>query len=91
MKWSPVLRGWDYLILQSKGSAGRCQIVSSDCFSDSRFVERFTQKRLGEYGLDQWQIVIWESFGDYDQYYLKIYMAIVRDVHKHDYKQKLAK
>lgn len=104
--------------------------VSPDVFSDPRFVERFTQARLQEYGLDQRQIVIEitekRTFSDYRQFerlvsryadqgfklalddfgsgysglitliastphYLKLDMAIVRDVHKYEYKQKLVK
>ncbi|MFH1080858.1 MAG: GGDEF domain-containing protein [Pseudomonadota bacterium] len=104
--------------------------VSPDIFSDPRFVERFTQARLQEYGLDQRQIVIEitekKTFSDYRQFeklvsqytdrgfkialddfgsgysglitliastphYLKLDMAIVRDVHKYEYKQKLVK
>ena len=104
--------------------------VSPDSFSDPRFTDRFTQKRLAEYGLDQRQIVIEiteeKSFEDYERFqkltthyvnqgfkislddfgagysglialiactphYLKLDMAIVRDVHTHDYKQKLVK
>jgi diguanylate cyclase (GGDEF)-like protein len=102
--------------------------VSPDVFGDTRFIERFTQARLQEYGLDQKQIVIEitekKTFNDYKQFetlvsryvsqgfkialddfgsgysgfitliaatphYLKLDMAIVRDVHLHDYKQKL--
>ncbi len=104
--------------------------VSPDIFSDPRFLERFTQKRLHEYGIDQKQIVIeiteGKSFEDFKTFgalvshyanqgfkiamddfgsgysglvtliastphYLKLDMAIVRDVHRHDYKQKLVK
>lgn len=104
--------------------------VSPDVFGDPRFIERFTQKRLQEYGLDQKQIVIEitekKTFSDYRQFemlvtryvsqgfkialddfgsgysglitliastphYLKLDMAIVRDVHIHEYKQKLVK
>ena len=104
--------------------------VSPEVFSDPRFVEKFTQKHLREYGIDQKQIVIEiteeKTFEDFMQFgalvshytnqgfkiaiddfgsgysglitliastphYLKLDMAIVRDVHKHDYKQKLVK
>ncbi len=104
--------------------------VSPDIFSDPRFIEKFTQKRLGEYGIDQRQIVIEiteeKTFEDLKQFgtlvahyanqgfkiavddfgsgysglvtliastphYLKLDMAIVRDVHRHDYKQKIVK
>jgi EAL domain-containing protein (putative c-di-GMP-specific phosphodiesterase class I) len=104
--------------------------VSPDIFGDPRFVEKFTQERLREFGIDQKQIVIEiteeKSFEDYKHFgaliahytnqgfkiamddfgsgysglinliattphYLKLDMAIVRDVHKHDYKQKLVK
>lgn len=104
--------------------------VSPDIFGDPRFVEKFTQTRLREFGIDQKQIVIEiteeKSFEDYKHFgtlishyanqgfkiamddfgsgysglitliattphYLKLDMAIVRDVHKHEYKQKLVK
>ncbi|NPU84553.1 MAG: EAL and GGDEF domain-containing protein [Syntrophaceae bacterium] len=104
--------------------------VSPDIFSDPRFLERFTQTRLGEYGLDQGQIVLEiteeKAFADVEHFsslirhyvnqgfrislddfgsgysglislvastphYLKLDMAIVRDVHLHEYKQKLLK
>ncbi len=104
--------------------------VSPDIFSDPRFLERFTQVRLSEYGLDQGQIVIEiteeKAFADVEHFaglirhyvnqgfrislddfgsgysdlislvastphYLKLDMAIVRDVHLHEYKQKLLK
>ncbi len=104
--------------------------VSPDVFSDPRFFEKFTQKRLREFGIDQKQIVIEiteeKTFEDFKHFgtlvshysnqgfkiamddfgsgysglitliastphYLKLDMAIVRDVHKHDYKQKLVK
>jgi EAL domain-containing protein (putative c-di-GMP-specific phosphodiesterase class I) len=104
--------------------------VSPDIFNDPRFVERFTQARLKELGIDQRQIVIEiteeKLFGGFAQFgslvshyanqgfkiamddfgsgysglinlvastphYMKLDMAIVRDVHKHDYKQKLVK
>lgn len=104
--------------------------VSPDIFGDPRFLEKFTQKRLREYGIDQKQIVIEiteeKTFEDFKQFgslvshyanqgfkiamddfgsgysglvtliastphYLKLDMAIVRDVHRHDYKQKLVK
>lgn len=104
--------------------------VSPDAFADPRFIERFTQVRLREYGIDQNQIVIEitekMTFSDYGHFeklishytgqgfkialddfgsgysglitliastphYLKLDMAIVRDVHKHEYKQKLVR
>ncbi|MDA8126178.1 MAG: EAL and GGDEF domain-containing protein [Deltaproteobacteria bacterium] len=104
--------------------------VSPDIFSDPRFLEKFTQARLQEYGIDQKQIVIEiteeKTFEDFQRFgtlvshyanqgfkiamddfgsgysglitliastphYLKLDMAIVRDVHKHDYQQKLVK
>jgi EAL domain-containing protein (putative c-di-GMP-specific phosphodiesterase class I) len=104
--------------------------VSPDIFSDPRFVERFTQTMLREFGIDQKQIVIEiteeKSVADYMHFeklvahyanqgfkialddfgsgysglitliastphYLKLDMALVRDIHKHDYKQKLVK
>jgi EAL domain-containing protein (putative c-di-GMP-specific phosphodiesterase class I)/GGDEF domain-containing protein len=104
--------------------------VSPDVFSDPRFLEKFTQGRLREFGIDQKQIVIEiteeKTFEDFKRFgalvshyanqgfkiaiddfgsgyaglvtliastphYLKLDMEIVRDVHKHDYKQKLVK
>lgn len=104
--------------------------VSPEVFTDSRFIERFTQARLQEYGIDQSQIVIeitermtfpdpghfeklishytaqnfkiaLDDFGSgysglitliaSTPHYLKLDMAIVRDVHKHEYKQKLVR
>ena len=104
--------------------------VSPDIFSDPRFLEKFTQGRLREYGIDQKQIVIEiteeKTFEDLKKFgalvshyanqgfkiamddfgsgysglitliastphYLKLDMALVRDIHKHDYKQKLVK
>ncbi len=104
--------------------------VSPDIFSDPRFLERFTRKRLADFGLDQGQIILEiteeKAFGDFEHFsrlvrnyvnqgfrislddfgsgysglislvattphYLKLDMAIVRDVHLHDYKQKLLK
>ncbi len=104
--------------------------VSPDIFSDPRFVERFTQTMLKEFGIDQKQIVIEiteeKSFADFMHFeklvahyanqgfkialddfgsgysglttliastphYLKLDIALVRDINKHDYKQKLVK
>lgn len=104
--------------------------VSPDIFSDPRFLERFTQTMLKEFGIDQKQIVIEiteeKSFADYlhferlvahyanqgfkialddfgsgysglialiasTPHYMKLDMVLVRDIHKHDYKQKLVK
>ena len=104
--------------------------VSPDVFADPRFMSRFTQARLQEYGIDQNQIVIeitekmtFPDYGHFEQlisrytaqgfkialddfgsgysglitliastpHYLKLDMAIVRDVHKHEYKQKLVR
>jgi EAL domain-containing protein (putative c-di-GMP-specific phosphodiesterase class I) len=104
--------------------------VSPDIFGDPRFVDKFTQERLREFGIDQKQIVIeiteektfedskhfgaliahytnqgfkiaMDDFGSgysglinliaTTPHYLKLDMAIVRDVHKHSYQQKLVK
>lgn len=104
--------------------------VSPDVFADPRFMERFTQTRLQEYGIDQKQVVIeitekmtFPDYGHFEKlialytaqgfkialddfgsgysglvtliastpHYLKLDMAIVRDVHKHEYKQKLVR
>ena len=104
--------------------------VSPDICSDPRFLERFTQTRLEEFGIDQKEIVIEiteeKSFADYlhferlvahyanqgfkivlddfgsgysglieliasTPHYMKLDMVLVRDIHKHDDKQKLVK
>ena len=104
--------------------------VSPDIFSDPRFVERFTQTQLKEFGIDQNRIVIEiteeKSVADFMQFeklvshyanqgfkialddfgsgysglitliastphYLKLDIALVHDIQKHEYKQKLVK